>query len=63
MPIYTGLTYLIAISTLLYPPSERSETGGYYVFTCVCQRVRVCVCVHMAAVFHRQNIQSYGLQI
>jgi len=20
----------------LYPPSERSETGGYYVFTCVC---------------------------
>jgi len=27
--------------TFLYPPSERSETGGYTVFTFVC----LCVCV------------------
>jgi len=30
-----------AVKLLLYPPSERSETGGYTVFTFVC----VCVCV------------------
>ena len=28
---------------LLYPPSERSETGGYYVFTFVC--LSVCLSV------------------
>jgi len=29
---------------LLYPPSERSETGGYTVLTFVC--LCVCICVH-----------------
>ena len=36
---------------LLYPPSERSETGGYYVFTFVRPSVCLSVCAHMAAVF------------
>jgi len=31
--------------TLLYPPSERSETGGYTVCTFVCVCVSVCVSV------------------
>jgi len=29
-----------------YPPSERSETGGYTVFTFVCLSVCLCVCAH-----------------
>jgi len=33
---------LISMIVLLYPPSERSETGGDNVFTCVC----VCPPVH-----------------
>jgi len=31
---------------ILYPPSERSETGGYTVFTFVCLSVWLCVCAH-----------------
>jgi len=31
---------------IIYPPSERSETGGYAVFTFVCLSVSVCVCSH-----------------
>ena len=30
---------------LLYPPSERSETGGYTVFTFVCLSVCLCICL------------------
>ena len=36
--------YLWGQTRLLYPSSERSETGGYTVFTFVCLSVCVCVC-------------------
>jgi len=41
-------------SALLYPPSERSETGGYILFSllCACLSVCPCVCAH-----HHQQLQ------
>ena len=36
--IFSGI--LLVLALYLYPPSERSETGGYTVFTCVCVCVR-----------------------
>ena len=46
-PKYTLYTYYSSVVVLptvnlLYPPSERSETGGYTVFTSVC--LSVCLC-------------------
>ena len=35
---------VVDVYNLLSPPSERSDTGGYTVFTFVC--VCLCVCIH-----------------
>ena len=36
----------VANPEYFYPPSERSENGGYTVFTFICLSVCVCVCAH-----------------
>ena len=38
---------------LLYPPSERSETGGYTVFTYVC----LCVCLSVRIIISSSELQ------